>query len=166
MANHGPASNIGKTTEKPKNFWQTTWRLCKYMAPWKWFLFVVIAFAVGSVIFQIISPKILGEATTAIFNGLLKGYKEIKAGQHLSSLPIDFTKIKTILLTVGIMYIFSAALSFFQQLIMANISQKIVFRLRQDLKSKLQRLPIVYYDTHSNGAVSYTHLTLPTILLV
>ncbi|MFT8883609.1 MAG: ABC transporter ATP-binding protein [Liquorilactobacillus hordei] len=153
MASRGPASNIGKATEKPKNFWQTTWRLCKYMAPWKWFLFIVILFAIGSVVFQIISPKILGEATTTIFNGFLKGYKEIKAGQHISSLPIDFTKIKTILLTVGIMYIFSAALSFFQQLIMANISQKIVFRLRQDLKSKLQRLPIVYYDTHSNGDI-------------
>ncbi|KRM92025.1 ABC transporter ATP-binding protein [Liquorilactobacillus cacaonum] len=153
MANHGPAGNIGKTTEKPKNFWQTTWRLCKYMAPWKWFLFIVIVFAIGSVIFQIISPKILGEATTTIFSGLLKGYKEIKTGQHLNSLPINFGKIKSILITVGIMYLFSAALSFFQQLIMANISQKIVFRLRQDLKAKLQRLPIVYYDTHSNGDI-------------
>ncbi|MFT8824657.1 MAG: ABC transporter ATP-binding protein [Liquorilactobacillus mali] len=153
MANHGPAGNIGKVTEKPKNFWQTTWRLCKYMAPWKWFLFIVVAFAIGSVIFQILSPKILGEATTTIYNGFLKGYKEMKAGQQLNSFPIDFTKIKNILLTVSVMYALSASLSFFQQLIMANVSQKIVFRLRQDLKSKLQRLPIVYYDTHSNGDI-------------
>ncbi|MFT8459825.1 MAG: ABC transporter ATP-binding protein [Liquorilactobacillus ghanensis] len=153
MPQHGPAANLGKSTEKPKNFWQTAWRLCKYMAPWKWFLFTVFAFAIGSVIFQIVSPKILGEATTTIFNGLLKGYHEIKAGQHLTRFPINFTKIKDILLTVGIMYLVSAVLSFFQQLIMANISQKIVYRLRADMKAKLQRLPIVYYDTHSNGDI-------------
>ncbi|AUJ32532.1 MAG: ABC transporter ATP-binding protein [Liquorilactobacillus nagelii] len=153
MPQHGPAANIGKEVEKPKNFWQTTWRLCKYMAPWKWFLFIVFAFAIGSVIFQIISPKILGEATTTIFNGLLVGYRKIKVGQHLSRFPINFTKIKNILLTVGIMYLISAILSFFQQLIMANISQKIVYRLRADLKAKMQRLPIVYYDTHSNGDI-------------
>jgi ATP-binding cassette subfamily B protein len=152
MAQHGPAANIGKKV-KTKNFWGTTWRLCKYMSPWKWFFLMVFAFAIGSTIFQIITPKILGEATTEIYNGVLKGYKEIQAGQKITSFPIDFAKIKQILIIVGIMYGFSAILAFFQQIIMANISQKIVYRLRADLKAKLRRLPVNYYDSHSNGDI-------------
>ncbi|KRL05738.1 ABC transporter ATP-binding protein [Liquorilactobacillus oeni] len=153
MPQHGgPARNIGRTVDKPKNFWQTAWRLCKYMAPWKWFLFFVFVFAIGSVIFQIISPKILGEATTEIFNSVIK-YRRMQANGQGGPIPINFDKIKGILLTVGIMYFLSAGLGLFQQLIMANISQKIVFRLRADLKDKLQRLPISYYDTHSNGDI-------------
>ncbi|MCP9313089.1 ABC transporter ATP-binding protein [Liquorilactobacillus satsumensis] len=152
MPQHGPARNIGKTVDKPKNFWQTAWRLCKYMAPWKWFLALVFIFAIGSVIFQIISPKVLGEATTEIFNGVVK-YQRLQPAKRTGALPIDFDKIKVILLTVGGMYLVSALLGFFQQLIMANISQKIVFKLRADLKDKMQRLPINYYDTHSNGDI-------------
>ncbi len=155
MPQHGPARNIGKTVDKPKNFWQTAWRLCKYMAPWKWFLALVFIFAIGSVIFQIISPpKVLGEATTEIFNGGVVKYQRLQPAKRTGgALPIDFDKIKVILLTVGGMYLVSALLGFFQQLIMANISQKIVFKLRADLKDKMQRLPINYYDTHSNGDI-------------
>lgn len=138
---------------KAKDFWKTVKRLINYMGPWKWYFLIVFCFAIGSVIFQIVSPKILGEATTEIFKGVKTGYIQMKLGQHVTSLPINYTKITKILITVACMYGVSAILSFAQQLIMANVSQRIVYKLRQDLKAKMQRLPIVYYDTHSNGDV-------------
>lgn len=150
MHGHGTKDPMNR---KAKNFWKTTFRLIKYMDPWKWGLLLVIIFAISSVIFQTVTPKILGQATTEIFNGVLLGYRQMKAGQHLTSLPIDFDAIKHILLIVGSFYAIAAVLSFAQQLIMANISQKIVYRLRKDLKEKMQRLPISYYDTHSNGDI-------------
>lgn len=150
MNNHGTKDPMDK---KAKNFWKTTFRLIQYMNPWKWALILVIIFAIGSVIFQTITPKILGRATTEIYNGVMVGYRQIRAGQHLTKLPIDFDAIKNILIMVGILYGIAAILSFAQQLIMANISQKIVYSLRKDLKEKMQRLPISYYDTHSNGDI-------------
>lgn len=150
MNNHGTKDPMDK---KAKNFWKTTFRLIQYMNPWKWALILVIIFAIGSVIFQTITPKILGRATTEIYNGVMVGYRQIRAGQHLTKLPIDFDAIKNILIMVGILYGIAALLSFAQQLIMANISQKIVYSLRKDLKEKMQRLPISYYDTHSNGDI-------------
>ncbi len=150
MHGHGTKDPLNR---KAKNFWKTTFRLIKYMSPWKWGLLLVIIFAISSVIFQTVTPKILGQATTEIFNGVLLGYKQMKAGQHLTHLPIDLDAIKHILLIVGSFYALAAVLSFAQQLIMANISQKIVYRLRKDLKEKMQRLPISYYDTNSNGDI-------------
>ena len=139
--------------EKAKNFWGTLGRLVKFMGPWKWGFLAVLIFAVGGTIFQIRAPKILGEATTTIFDGIKKGFIQMKMGQHVTSYPIDFDKIKTILVTVALMYIASALLTFGQQLIMANISQKIVYKLRKEVKAKMQRLPINYYDTHQNGDI-------------
>lgn len=144
---------MGKKPQGAKNFWGTVKRLVNFMGPWKWSFLVVLIFAVGSVIFQIRTPKILGEATTTIFAGIMKGYQQMKMGQQLSAYPIDFTKIKHILLVVAVMYLISAALAFAQQVIMANVSQKIVYKLRKDLKEKMQRLPINYYDTHENGDI-------------
>jgi ATP-binding cassette subfamily B multidrug efflux pump len=149
---HGGGFNRGPKP-KAKDFWKTVRRLINYMGPWKWYFLLVFVFAIGSVIFQIVSPKVLGEATTEIFNGVKKGYIELKMGQHVTSLPINYDKITKILVTVACMYGVSAILSFVQQLIMANVSQRIVYKLRQDLKAKMQRLPIAYYDTHSNGDV-------------
>ncbi|MCP0887310.1 ABC transporter ATP-binding protein/permease [Ligilactobacillus sp. WILCCON 0076] len=151
MGPHG--HNVGKKQKGAKNFWKTLNRLIKFMNPWKWSFIIVFIFAIGSVIFQIKAPKILGKATTVIYDGIIKGYQEIKLGQHLTSYPIDFTKIKNILITVAIMYIVSAMLSFIQQIIMARVSQKIVYKLRKELKAKMQRLPISYYDTHENGDI-------------
>ena len=123
---------MGKKPQGAKNFWGTVKRLVNFMGPWKWSFLVVLIFAVGSVIFQIRTPKILGEATTTIFAGIMKGYQQMKMGQQLSAYPIDFTKIKHILLVVAVMYLISAALAFAQQVIMANVSQKIVYKLRKN----------------------------------
>ena len=139
--------------EKAKNFWGTTKRLLAYMNPWKWGIIAVIVFAIGSVIFQIVTPKILGKATTEVYKGVMSGYMQMKLGHAVSKFPIDFTKITHILITVAVCYVVSGVLSFAQQLIMANISQNIVYNLRRDMKEKMQRLPIEYYDMHSNGDI-------------
>ncbi|MFC6207483.1 ABC transporter ATP-binding protein [Levilactobacillus tongjiangensis] len=139
------------TKQRPQNFWGTTVRLFKYMKAWIPSLLVVLVFAVASVVLQIKTPKISGEATTELFKGVMKGQAELKAGIGIHSLPVDFGKIGHILLVVGIMYAGAAIFGVVQQLIMSWISQKVVYRLRRDLKEKMQRLPISYYDTHSNG---------------
>ncbi len=112
-----------------------------------------IILAITSVILSIIAPKILGEATTVIYNGVMKGYREMRAGQHLTSLPIDFHRILQIGIIVILLYVFSGLFSFAQQVIMTRISQRVVYTLRQDLKQKLSRVPVKFYDTHSNGDI-------------
>lgn len=145
----GPKNKPAKAT----HFWPTTKRLIAYLEPWKWGVILSIIMAICSVILSILAPKILGEATTTIYNGVLKGYQEMKVGVHLHSLPIDFDKIIHIAIVVILLYVFSGLFSFVQQVMMTRISQKVVYNLRQDLKEKMGRLPIKYYDTHSNGDI-------------
>ena len=116
-------------------------------------LILVLAFAIISVIFQIRTPKILGEATTEIFKGLMKGNAQQKAGFSVASLPINYQKIVQIILIVLVMYLASAVFSFLQQYIMTRISQNTVYKLRRQMKQKMRLVPIQYYDTHSNGDV-------------
>lgn len=142
-----------KKNNKPKHFWPTTKRLFAYLRPWKFGVTFSILLAITSVILSIVAPKILGEATTVIYNGVMKGYREIKAGQHLTSFPIDFHRILQIGIIVILLYVFSGLFSFAQQIIMTRISQKVVYNLRQDLKEKMGRVPVKFYDTHSNGDI-------------
>ncbi len=116
-------------------------------------LVIVLALAIISVIFQIRTPKVLGQATTEIFKGVMKGNAMQKAGMPMNGLPIDFDKIQHIIMTVILMYLASAVFSFLQQFIMTRISQQTVYELRKELKDKMQRVPINYYDTHSNGDI-------------
>lgn len=142
-----------KKISKAKHFWPTTRRLIAYLRPWKAGVIFSIILAITSVILSIIAPKILGEATTVIYNGVMKGYREMRAGQHLTSLPIDFHQILQIGIIVILLYVFSGLFSFAQQVIMTRISQRVVYTLRQDLKQKLSRVPVKFYDTHSNGDI-------------
>lgn len=116
-------------------------------------LILVFAFAIISVIFQIRTPKILGEATTEIFKGLMKGNAQQKAGFSVASLPINYQKIVEIIMIVIVMYLASAVFSFLQQYIMTRISQNTVYKLRRQMKGKMRLVPIKYYDTHSNGDI-------------
>lgn len=150
---HGPGPGMGGVVEKPKNFWGTTKRLLAYMSSRLIGLVIVLALAIISVIFQIRTPKVLGQATTEIFKGVMKGNATQKAGIPMNGLPIDFDKIQHIIMTVILMYLASAVFSFLQQFIMTRISQQTVYELRKELKDKMQRVPINYYDTHSNGDI-------------
>lgn len=139
--------------EQAQHFWPTTKRLIAYLRPWRVGVIVSILLAIISVILSILAPKILGEATTIIYDGMLKGYAEMKAGAHLSTLPINFTRIWQIGITVILLYLFSGLFSFLQLQIMTRVSQRVVYNLRQDFEEKMRRVPIKYYDTHNNGDI-------------
>ncbi|CAJ2234630.1 ABC transporter ATP-binding protein [Companilactobacillus paralimentarius] len=149
---HGPGRGPAVVV-KPKNFWKTTGRLAKYMSGYMVGIIFVLILAIASAVFQIKTPKILGEATTEIYKGLMTGVAQQKAGLKINGLPIDFSKIEHIILIVILMYLASAVFNFIQQFVMTRISQRTVYKLRRDLKSKMARLPIVYYDSHSNGDI-------------
>lgn len=142
-----------RVPEQAQHFWLTTKRLIAYLRPWRVGVIFSILLAVISVILTILAPKILGEATTIIYDGMLKGYAEMKAGAHLSTLPINFTRIWQIGITVILLYLFSGLFSFLQLQIMTRVSQRVVYNLRQDFEEKMRQVPIKYYDTHNNGDI-------------
>ena len=133
-------------TEKPKDFKKTTKKLIKnYLAKYKIAIIVVILFAIGSTIFTIVGPKILGNATTEIFNGLVS---KLSGGSG-----IDFGKIGQIALTLIALYIISALFSFIQGFTMTGVAQKITYKLRNDIAIKINNLPMNYFDKKTNGEV-------------
>lgn len=151
MLNVRNGNRRGKPVEKARHFWPTTKRLISYLRPWKWGVLLSILMAIVSVVLNIVSPKILGQATTDIYDGILKGVQQMKLGLHITKYPIDFNHVGQICLIVVALYILSGLFSFGQQVLMTWISQKVVYNLRQDFKEKMGRLPIKYYDQHSNG---------------
>ncbi len=132
--------------EKAKDFKGTMRKLLKYINKFKVAILGVIIFAICSAAFSIIGPKILGRATTEIFNGLVSKVSGSGNG-------IDFTKIEEILLFLLGLYIVSAIFSFIQGIIMSGISQKICYNLRKDLSEKINRMPMKYFDTKTHGEV-------------
>ncbi|MDH6365348.1 ATP-binding cassette subfamily B multidrug efflux pump [Enterococcus sp. PF1-24] len=149
----GPGRNIGVSGPKAKNFGGTVKRLLGYMSKRLGAIIAVLVLAIASVIFQIQTPKVLGKATTEIFNGVMKGVQQMQQGQAVKEFPIDFDKIAQIIFTAIAMYLVSAAFSFLQQFIMTRVSQRTVYELRQDFESKMNRLPISYFDSHTNGDI-------------
>lgn len=145
--------NAPRRRNKPQHFWPTSKRLIAYLRPWAAGVVISILLAIASVILSILAPKILGEATTIIYNGVIKGAALIKNGHHITSFPIDFHRIFIIGVTVVLLYVFSGLFSFIQQIIMTRISQRVVYNLRQDLKAKMARVPVKFYDNHSNGDI-------------
>ncbi|MBC1932912.1 ABC transporter ATP-binding protein [Listeria seeligeri] len=141
-ATPGPGGGMRmQTNAKPKNFKQTLFRLLGYMKPRSVAIIVVFIFAILSTIFNIFSPKELGKATTEIFKGVM------------SSEGIDNDKIFNILMLVLILYLGSSLFSFIQQYVMSSVAQRTVYDMRKDLKAKMARLPLKYYDTRSNGDI-------------
>ena len=136
----------GQTLDKAKDFKGTTKKLIKnYLSKYKIGLMIVLIFAVGSTIFSIVGPKILGNATTEIFNGLVNKLS--------GNGGIDFGKVGSILLTVLALYVISAIFSFIQGFTMTQIAQKLTYRLRKDLSEKINKLPMNYFDKKTNGEV-------------
>ena len=134
------------TTEKPKDFKKTTKKLIdSYLSKYKLALIVVILFAIGSTIFTIVGPKILGNATTEVFNGIMS---KLSGGSG-----IDFTKIAQIAITLLGLYLLSAIFSFIQGFTMTGIAQKITYKLRNDVAIKINKLPMNYFDKKTNGEV-------------
>jgi len=138
---------------KPKNFLGTLKRLLGYMSTRLIAIITVFILAIIAIVLQTQTPKILGEATTEIFKGVVEGTKLQQAGQPVDVLPIDFELIAGILVTVAVFYVLSAIFRYFQQFTMTRVAQRTVYDLRKDLKDKMNRVPMNYYDTHSNGDI-------------
>ena len=135
-----------KSLEKAKNFKGTTKKLInEYLSKYKIALIIVFIFAIGSTIFTIVEPKILGNATTEIFNGIV--------GKISGGTGIDFGKIGKILLTLIGLYVISALFSFIQGFTMTGVAQKITYKLREDISKKINRLPMKYFDKKTHGEV-------------
>ncbi len=131
--------------EKAKDFKGTMKKLMGYLGSYRLPILFVVVFAIGSTVFNIAGPKILGKATTEIFNGLIG---KISGGDG-----IDFEKIGRILLGLLCLYLLSALFSFIQGYIMTGISQKMTYRMRREISEKIQRLPMDYYDKMTHGEI-------------
>lgn len=143
----GPMGPLSKPVDKAKNFKSTFKRLLVYLKPRRFRLLIVLIFAGLSTVFNIFSPKIMGEATTKLFEGVM-----LKL-QHVPGAAVDFHYILNILLILAGLYIASALFSYMQQYLMAGVSQMTVFDMRQDVNKKLARLPLKYFDAHTHGDI-------------
>ena len=142
----GPMRRGQGTTEKPKDFKKTTKKLIdSYLSKYKIGLIIVIIFAIGSTIFTIVGPKILGNATTEIFNGIVS---KLSGGSG-----IDFGKIAQIAIMLLGLYLLSAIFSFVQGFTMTGIAQKLTYKIRNDIAVKINKLPMNYFDKKTNGEV-------------
>jgi ATP-binding cassette subfamily B multidrug efflux pump len=155
MRGHGPMGRGGPMAmmkgDKARDFKGTMVKLIQYLGSYKITILIVMIFAIASTVFTIIGPKILGKATTKLFEGVL--------GQITGSgTGIDFDYIGRIILWTLALYLGSALFSFIQGWIMSRISIDITYRFRQDIASKINRLPFKYFDRVSQGEV-LAHIT-------
>ncbi len=144
MGGHGPGHGM-MPGEKPKDFKGTLKKMIAFMGRFKVALVVVLVFAIGSTIFNIVGPKVLSTATTELFNGIVAKID--------GSGGIDFDAIARILLFTLGLYLLSAACSFVQGWIMSSISQRTCYQLRRDIASKIDRMPMGYFERTSTGDV-------------
>jgi len=138
----GPMMGSG---EKAKDFKGSIGKLAKYIGKYKINIFFVIIFAVGSTVFSIIGPKVLGKVTTEIFNGLI--------AKISGTGGINFDKIARILVILVSLYVISAIFSFIQGWIMTGVSQRVINQLREEISKKINRMPMKYFDKKTNGEV-------------
>ncbi|MGC8634468.1 MAG: ABC transporter ATP-binding protein [Candidatus Limnocylindrales bacterium] len=163
---------------KPSNFWGALRRLVAELRPEALKITIVIAFTILGVIFQVLAPKILANATNQLFQGVLGNYlgkyfpvgtsqqqveqalrahgqgqiADMLSGMHVSvGVGVDFTAVGTILATVAVIYLLSSLFQWVTMYIMAGVSQRTVYRLRRKVDEKLGRLPLRYFDSHAHG---------------
>lgn len=141
----GRNSHMMVTGEKPKDFTGTFRRLLRYLKPHRGKLIAVLFAAILSTVFVIIGPKIMGNAITELFEGAYGKFNGVPDA------TIDFNTIMKLLLLLAGLYVFSSIFNYIQQFIMASVSQKTVFDLREDVNHKLAKLPLKYYDGHPIG---------------
>ena len=130
---------------KPKNFKQSLFKLLKYLKPYHLLIVLVILCAIGATIFNIVGPRILGNATTLLANGIIDKYQ--------GGSGIDFVNIAKILITLLLIYLTSCLLSFLQNWIMSKVTQSVTYQLRKDISLKINRLPLKYFYTKTHGEI-------------
>ena len=139
---HGPHGRMG-AVEKPRDFKGTVAKLARFLGRFKMLLIVALIFAIGSTVFNILGPKVLSEATTELFNGLVAKVQGTGG--------IDFTLIGEILAATLGLYLLSAVCSFIQGWVLTYISQKTCYEFRREIAQKIDRLPVGYFEKTSIG---------------
>ncbi len=147
MFRGGPMGSMGVPPQKARDFRGTLFRLLRYFKPQRLSLAIVFVAAVIGTLFNVIGPKILGKATTKLFEGILAKY------QHVPGAAVDFSYIGRILLILIGMYLVSAAFMYLQQYLMAGVAQRTVYQMRRDVDEKLERLPLSFYDSRTHGEI-------------
>lgn len=143
----GPGGpGMGMPVQKARDFKGTIRRLIEYLSAYRLSIAIVLAFSVASTVFSIVGPKILGEATTTLFAGVMGQISGTVAG-------IDFVKIGNIIVLLAVLYIISAIFSYMQGWIMAGIAVKVTYRFRKDIAEKINRMPLRYFDGTNHGEV-------------
>ena len=142
----GPMGGFGMPVQKAKDFKGTLRRLTGYLQPHKSGLIVVIGAGVISTLFSVVGPKLLGKATTKVF----EGYLGRAAGR---STGIDFVYVTNMLSWLVALYVISAAFLYLQQYLMSGIAQRTVYALRQDVEAKFSRLPLKFFDSRTHGEI-------------
>ncbi|MGN1400164.1 MAG: ABC transporter ATP-binding protein [Bacillus sp. (in: firmicutes)] len=143
----GPPGAMRAPGQKAKDFKGTLKRLITYLTPYRIRLAIVLIAAILGTIFMIVGPKILGKATTKIFEGVMAKYRGIPGA------GIDFDYIFKIIGLLIILYVISAVFTFIQQYVMASVAQGTVFNLRKEAEDKIARLPLKYFDGTSTGEI-------------
>ena len=131
----------GMPGQKPKNFKKTFSRLLQYLKPQKWALIAVMVFSALGAVFTILAPKVLARATDSLYESIT------------TNNAVDLSYIGKIILIVAVLYFVSATFVFLSQFLASAFSQKVVYTLRREVKEKLDKLPLNYYDTTSNGEI-------------
>ncbi len=143
MGGHGPMAMM--KGEKPRDFKGTMVKLLQYLSAYRVSLIIVLVFAIASTIFAIVGPKVLGQATTRLFEGVLS--------QIAGTGSIDFGYIGRIILTTLGLYLLSAMFSYIQGWIMSGVAMDVTYRFRRDISEKMNRMPLKYFDGTNHGEV-------------
>ena len=142
----GPMGGGRRGVEKAKDFKTAMLNLLQYISEFYRRILVVMIFAVGSCVFSIVGPKILGKATTKLFEGVIAWIAD-------SGLLTDFRYIRNCILLLVALYLLSALFSYLQGYIMSGVSMKITYRFRKDIAEKINRLPLSYFDSKTHGEI-------------
>ena len=149
----GPMGGMMMPGEKPKSFRKTMRTFLKYLKPYRLQLILVFIFAIASTVFAIIGPKLLGNATTRLFEGVVAKAMRICPARH-----IDFGYIGRIALILLGLYLLSAVFNYIQGYIMSGIAMKVTYAFRKNIAEKIKRMPLKYFDTKTHGEV-LSHVT-------
>ncbi|MBX3083748.1 MAG: ABC transporter ATP-binding protein [Anaerolineae bacterium] len=142
----GPGRGIQQHAPGARDFRGTMKRLLAYLKAYRLSIIIVLIFAIASTIFSIVGPKILGQATTKLFEGVVAQISGSGTG-------IDFEYIGNIILLLVVLYLISAVFSYVQGWIMTGVSAQVTYRFRKDIAEKINRMPLKYFDGTNHGEV-------------
>jgi ATP-binding cassette, subfamily B, multidrug efflux pump len=143
---HGPGGGMMLGGGKARDFKGTMKKLLSYLSKYRAAIIVVMVLAIASATFGIFGPKLLGNATTLIFEGIMGKFAGTSSG-------IDFTAIGNIIITLIVLYVLSSLFSYIQGFIMSDISMKVSYKMRKDISEKINKMPLSYFDTTNHGEV-------------